>query len=282
MAHKVSDSEKRNNAIEYLKKIGFLINYNDLELYHGRVKCQGEEDWFVKSNIDNSHKTTRDNIMGVPCLCVASYDIAEAYARGTSLEGRSGKSEIHEIVALDNASLIVDEGFKLGKLSENELRKFYNAIYALSKGVLKKYVANIDNSDDILNEIQQCYGVKYMLSVQDEAVIFDNLCKKGVSVSEKTIEKIVGAINSNDWFNSMPIMAVSDYVFALDKQRKTFPSGGYIYSQNMDIIRAIFDTNKIIALKKKNSISSSLSNNIVYVFNLNKVQTIEKIENQEK
>lgn len=281
MAQKLSDSEKRKNAIEYLKRIGFLIVYNDLELYHGRVKSKGElKKWKVQVDVDNSSKAIRDNIMGIPCLCVANHDIAEAYAKGTSLNGMAGEGEIHEIIALDNESLIVNEKFKLGKLSQKELDKFYNAIKSLSKGSVKKYCKDINNGDLILSQIKESFGDKSMISVQDEALILDNLNKQGYIISEAAVQNVVGAINAYNWFNNMPVMAVSDYVFLQGDKRNVFTSGGHIYNQNLELIRQIFDTNNIIALKKKNF--SSEKDHIVYVFNLEKVQTAEKANLQEK
>ena len=280
MAQKLNDLEKRIKAVEYLKKTGFLINYNNLELYHGRAKMPNEKNWFVKSDVDNSHNTTRDNIMGVPCLCVASFDIAESYAKGASLGGRSGNMEIHEIVSLDNDALIVNEKFKLGKLSQNELIKFYAAIRSLSKGSVKNYCKNIKNADLVLNEIKSSFGYDSIISMGDELVIFDNLNKQGVNVSEKSIEKIVGAINAYNWFNNMPVMAVSDYVFLQGEKREVFTSGGYLYRQDLGLIRQIFDNNNIIALKKKSF--SAEKDHIVYVFNLSKVQTAEVVQREEK
>ena len=273
-------NEKKQKAIDYLKKIGFLVNYNDLELYHGRVKMPGENDWFVKNNVDNSNNKTRDNIMGVPCLCVANYDIAESYAKGSSLNGQSGKMEIHEIVSLDYNSLIVNEKFKLGRLSQNDLTKFYSAIRSLSKGSVKNYCKDIDNYEFILNEIKSSFGFDSIISMQDELVIFDNINKQGVCVSEKSIEKIVSAINAYNWFNCMPVMAVSDYVFLQGEKRNCFPSGGYLYRQDLGLIRKIFDDNNIIALEKKSF--SSDRDHIVYVFNLDKVQSLEHLQKDEK
>lgn len=277
----MEDKSKKEKHLNFLKKVGFLTKYNDLELYHGRVKSKNEtKAWKVRLDIDNSSKTTRDNIMGIPCLCVANYSVAEAYAKGSSLDGRSGESEIHEIVSLDDDSLIVNEKFKIGRLSQSELEKFHNAIKSLSRGSIEKYCKNIDNAEFILNEIKLNFGYDSIISMQDELIIFDNINKKGINVSERSIEKIVGAVNAYNWFNHMPIMAISDYVFLQGEKRKVFTSGGHIYNQNLDIIRNIFDINNIIALEKKSF--SSERDHIVYVFNLNKIKAKEMDEDLEQ
>ena len=115
---------KKEKHLNFLKKVGFLIDYDKLKLYHGRGQTSNDE-WHVRKDIDNSFNANPNNIMGVPCLCVASYGIAESYAKGATMNGRSGTMEIHEIVSSDDKSLIVNEKFSINKLSENEAIKFH-------------------------------------------------------------------------------------------------------------------------------------------------------------
>ena len=282
MALKLNDSEKRKNAIEYLKKIGFIFNYSDFDLYHGRVKKKDElDDWKVEPNIDNSHSKNRDNIMAIPCLCVASHDIAEAYASGTSLNGQNGEMQIHEIVSLDDESLMIDEGVNINKLTQNQLVKFYSAIRCFSKGVLGKYCKSLDDIDIIKEQIKANFSDRMMLSVQDESEILSNLKKQGVEVKKEDVEKVVGTINTYNWFNNMPLQAIETYLFALGEKRTFVKSGGFLYRQNQELVKEIFDANNIIAVKRKNPASASKTDNIVYVFNLEKVQTAEKVNSVE-
>ena len=77
-------------------------------------------------------------------------------------------------------------------------------------------------------------------------------------------------------------MAIEEYMFALGDKRNFSPSGGFLYRNNQELIREIFDENNIIAVKRKNPVSSPASNNIVYVFNLNKIKADEDVEDLEK
>jgi len=269
---------EENKHIKFLKKIGFLIRYNDLELYHGRSQVSSEP-WFVRNDIDNSCNVTRDNIMGIPCLCVANYDIAESYAKGTTLGGLSGKMKIHEIVSLHEDSLIVNEKFNVNKLSEKEALKFFQAIQHLTKGAIKNYLEFAKVPFEIFEQIRAHNGIE-LISESEEKSICDTLISNDNSITKSDIIKVIGAINSNLFFQKLPLFTIAGYVFDCGEKRDFVLSGGEKYRLNQDYVRTVLDANNIIAVNKK-SLSSD-RDYIVYVFNLDKVQTLEFLEKEEK
>ena len=280
---KSSLNEKKKKHINYLKKIGFLISYNDLDLYHGRAKQANEtEDWKIKVDYDNSCNVVRDNIMGIPCLCVASYNVAEAYADGTTLGGRTAKKEVHKIVSLDDEAFIVNQTFGLPKVSNNELERFFAAIQFLAGDSLNKYVMVADNSENAVNvliEIINSYKNRFLLSTDDEDKILNSLLNKGIEISQEEVSKIVGAYNTNGLFTRMPVETVSDFVFEQGDKRNKLKGSGEEYSLNQDLVKLIMKRNNIIGIKKKNRLE--VTENIVYIFDLENVQSEEKIEKQE-
>lgn len=267
---------KKEKHINFLKKIGFLIAYNSLELYHGR-RQETNEDWFVRSDIDNSFDKNRNNIMGIPCLCVASYAVAESYAKGSSFDDPS-KMKIYEIVSTDENALIINEKFNINKLSENDVLKFYQAIQSLTSGALKSYLNTLNSSELVLAEIDKKSNEYELISEVGEAEIYNRMISNGKRVSKDLVNKVVGAINSQINFQHLPMMTISSYVFDTRKKRNSVPSGGQKYPINQDYIRSILDRNNIIGINKK--AFSGSNDYIVYVFNLSKVQDAEKVPEQ--
>ena len=268
-------NSKKEKHINFLKKIGFLLNYNDLDLYHGRSQTADEE-WHIRTDVDNSSSVEKDNIMGIPCLCVASYDVAENYARGTSLGGRNGVMSVYKIVSTDEDSLIAIEKFNVNKLSPNDTIKFFQAIQALTQGSLNGFFKKLNISDMIILEIKRLCGNSKLISQTDEEIIFNNLLNEGFEIDTKLINKIVGAINSKILFNKLPVITVSDFVFLEKGKRDYVTSGGEKYSVNHELIKYIMDVNNIIGLKKK--VFAGINDDIVYVFNLSKIISSELIQ----
>ena len=255
-------ASKRDKCINFLKKVGFLIRYNDLELYHGR--CGNGEDWSIKNDFDNSSNVSRDNIMGIPCLCVASYSIAESYANGASLGGRSGKPCVYKIISKNDESLVVDEKFSVNKLSEGEVIKFYQAVRTLIGGKLKGFLAE---DEVVLDEIVGSFDG--WIDYETEGLLCKKLSAKCGNVDKNAVKKAVGAFNAKISLESRPVRIMSDFVFASKEKRDFFTSGGKAYSFNQEFVRYVLECNNIIGLKKK--AFSSDSGNIVYIFNLNGV-----------
>lgn len=265
--------DKRLKHINFLKKVGFLIRYNDLELYHGR--CGNGKAWSINVDFDNSADVNRDNIMGIPCLCVASYPIAESYAKGASLSGMTGEVCVYKIVSDDDA-LIADESFNVGKLSEGDAIKFFQAIRALSKGRLRSFLTQ---EQFILSEVEKEYGLEGLIDEECESVICEKIRRKCGNVDNGVVRKVVGAINASLSFERMPVTTISDFVFVQKDRRCFFPAGGRKYSFNQNLIRYILDKNNIISLKKRTFLKEN--NNVVYIFGLNKVK-IDEMQREEE
>ncbi len=270
---------KRQKRLNFLKKVGFLIRYNDLELYHGRSSF-AEEDWCVRTDVDNSHSANANNIMSVPCLCVASYCVAESYARGTSLDGRAGTMKIHEIVSIDDESLIINQKFNPNKLTEAESIKFFQAIKGVTSGVLKNLFAQSEDALWIISKLREISREFHLIEESKEKEIFQMFCKENPTLCMETAQQVVGAINTQLYFQYFPVMMASNHVFDDKDHQKFMNAGGGRFRLNQDYLRCLFDKNNIIAIEKKKF--SGSSDHIVYVFNLSKVQDAEKLQDFQK
>ena len=273
------NNSKKQKHISFLRKVGFLMRFNDLELYHGRSGAP-EEDWCVKTDIDNSHSENSNNIMSVPCLCVASFSIAESYARGTSLNGMTGKMKIHEIVATDDDALVINEKFDVNKLKDGEAIKFFQAIEGMTSGVLKKFFEQSENGLWLIGKLRETQQEFRLIEESRENEIFQVFSEENRALDLETVENVVSAINTQLYFQRFPLMMASNHVFDDDAQRKFMNAGGMRFRLNQDYLRFLFDQNNVIALNKKKY--SGVNDYIVYVFNLGKVQTLEKLQDFQK
>ena len=274
----MTQQEKKEKYLNYLVKIGFLIKYNNLELYHGRCEKEGES-WQVRSDIDNSFNVTRDNIMGIPCLCVASYDVAQSYASGTSLGGRTGKMKVYKVVCLDDVSFVINESFDIDKFSGKDRLKFIQEMQAFAQGALRSYCNKLENGSSILQEITASLNKEDCIYQKDEDRIIDDLNVKGY-LDKEVIKKVCGAINSNSVFIKDPIQSSSRYVFGKQDERTVGVNKNNKFTLNQDLVSLIMKKNNIIGLKKKNR--AGFDQNIVYVFNMAKVQAFEANIDKEK
>jgi len=135
-----------------------------------------------------------------------------------------------------------------------------------------------ENALWILNEIREKYQDLTLISEAEEKSIYQILMRKNPDISPELLGVVVGAINSNIYFQRAPIMMASNYLFDNPSQRKFLTAGGQKFRLNQEYIRQIFDKNNIIALKKKKF--SEDNDDIVYIFNMSKVQTLEKLDTE--
>ena len=195
-------ANKKDKYISYFKNVGFLIDFNDMDLYHGRTQANDDK-WEIITDFNNSHSVNQDNIMNIPCLCVASHDIAESYARGTSLNGRSGKMMVYKIVA-EEGSFVVNENLDIEKFSENEKFKFNNAVQSFFNGTLSKYLEGKTTKEDQLKALKTHESMvknptktvsDYVFNLDDEKIdseYLELLLKRrniiGIKKKDRTIE----------------------------------------------------------------------------------------------
>ena len=124
----MSDNIDKYVTINKLIKMGMLIPFDEnIELYHGRAREQGEAEWFVNPGFDNAgNNTNNGNIMGIPCLCVASKNIAEKYAHCRTAGGLFGEGSVHRIIPIQRGFYIFNENFNSQNLDEKQKFKFKN------------------------------------------------------------------------------------------------------------------------------------------------------------
>ena len=128
----INRSKHERQAIKFLTEIGYFIRVSDLDLYHGRVRAEGENgEWQVDANFNNAGDTTgHGNINGIPALHTASKRVAETVANNRNRN--SSITEVHKIVSSDENAIIYNQAFDITKLSEEDREKFFDSIVAIS------------------------------------------------------------------------------------------------------------------------------------------------------
>ena len=125
--------EKRKEALDFLIKVGMLIPFDSLELYHGRSRGKHEEGtWYVDPSFNNSNNATGNrNINGISALAAADKQTAYKFAKARSLF--SGTPEIHKIDSTIDNALIFNLRFKMDELSKEDKDKcLESAVWLLS------------------------------------------------------------------------------------------------------------------------------------------------------
>lgn len=280
-------------ARETLIKYGLLLRVSDLDLYHGRVKKDGEKEWEVDPNFDNAgNNTGNHNINKRAALSTGTFMIAAEFAdaRAKKIRGvakRRGENikeftpEIHKIVSSDNEAVIINNTFSFSALSDEqkiEIKEAVKVMRNFGTSELLPYPFEERNNHKVIIDIVKSYMShvnRTLLNEKDIKVISDKLKEKRPDIDSCFVHEIVCAMNTKNLLNvySGNIRGVSELFLDSGEDTKFETADGYPLSQAY--YSAWLANNHIIGLYR-NVYSATLNDKKIdsfAFFDLDKVNT---------
>lgn len=278
--------QRRQEAIDFFVKIGLLIPFDSLELYHGRSRKPGEDgEWVVDPNFNNSNNATGNgNINGIPALSTGEKSLAEKFAKERSRY--SGTPELHKIESTIDNALILNRGFDFRKLTPEETRKYLEYAKWLNPNVSKYAPVDFeyrDKANTVYNVINEYWAnvmrkdrYKYF-SYKDVDKIFEMVVAKDPSITKDLVIDIVGAANAKVMLQVNPASALTHFAITREKKdRERFDLPGSIEKGplNLDYIASWAKSIGVVGVKSSVS-SATLDEDIeaYYIFDLNSINT---------
>lgn len=317
----VQEDPRKIEAIESLERIGIFLPMNELELYHGRVPNGEEGEWSVKSDFSNSGNNTGNwNVNKISALNTGDYNTAREFSiertvrlaqnsfvsdqrtwKAKELETRrrieTGEIplQVHRIISSDPNAVIINSDF-----SRREQQKIAQEILPLLPKILEGSPVGFEYRDTIplfRNTIEEDFNLKNKGYINEEEIplilqkIKTRILKSNnpqAFVDEQLVTHIAGAVNSRFLMRLTPVSLINKFAFS---ESNTFEctietENGNVEGKlpiNRDYIARFLRSNHIVGLKTKvNSatLDKDISNTIL--FDLKKVNTVDKVKDMEK
>lgn len=281
------EKPERYEAINELIKIGLFIPLSELETYHGRVAKADSVEWKVDPNFSNSGNNTGNyNVNGRATLYTGEKSVAENFTTARSKWGDDSNIEIHKIISDNPIAVVIDGGFKLSKLSDNDRADYFKALKKIKLGVMTgspvdfadRYIAK-----DVMREVDELIKQKSdsYVSSEDEKYIADKI---GADLS--AVDNLCTAFNTYRGLTSGDIVYFASkflstggkrFDLEVNKADENKHKAGF----NTDYLASYFRASNIVGVKQCIS-SATLGHNItsVSLFDLEKVNTESFIEHR--
>lgn len=229
---------EKDEAIEFLVRIGVLIPFKDVKLYHGRTSRFDEpgKEWVVDPRFNNAGNNTGNyNVNSISVLSTAEFDVAKDFAdsrnaeaylsRGEKIDPKT--SQVIRIASADPAAMIFNDEFKVENLPQTDRNKVYAALKALSTSRLTELapIRFEDRSDGVM--VFEAIRAELVRSgakiVTDQILskVKKDLADNGKSVSDKVLEQIGGAMNSRWLILRYPRIMFKKYALEKDEFKRT-------------------------------------------------------------
>ncbi len=274
---KYLDSMTKEQAIAELRRLGLLIPFDKLRLYHGRASQEGEGEWKVDPNFNNAGNSTGNhNVNRVPALNVGSEEIATKFAirrsedNNLSVEQEIAKAKlrgeilkdgdnryglyhprIHRIVTNNPEANIVDTKFNFSNLNADDKRVYFAAQKKLViENPTTIALPKFKEKDDVL----PIYNLLINMAKKNSTIIIDdntlNKAKEaffqttGRRGSDELFDNLASTINTLN-FLALDTCGVIDYYRA----NKPYEFDGKEYVLSQETIKRYMKANNILGAK---------------------------------
>ena len=203
-------------ARETLIKHGLLFRFSDLDLYHGRVKKQGEKEWSVDPNFDNAgNKTGNHNINKRAALSTGNFSVASEFAdarlnevqfraAGKGLNPEDFSPEVYKIISSDEEAVIINRNFSFSSLTNEqklEIQEALNVMRNFGVSELVPYPFEERKNHKVIVDTVRSYMThtnKTLLKEKDIKNVCDKLKEKDPNISSNFVYEVVCAMNTKN------------------------------------------------------------------------------------
>lgn len=211
--------QNRRECVEFLKDIGFLIDFNELELYHGRNRGEDEVgEWRVDLQFNNGGNATGNrNVNNRSTLYLGDMSVASEFADARALMN-GGKAEVHRIVSDDKNAVFINLHFQSKKLSNDNLTKFYKALKELSQfGVTELAPVRFEQREiasTIVSELKKISSNRDFIYFHENDIrkAIANLRRDGVALDDGLVYQLAESFNARRLMMSSPTLGLSNYM----------------------------------------------------------------------
>ncbi|MEI8187450.1 MAG: hypothetical protein WCG30_00705 [Candidatus Saccharibacteria bacterium] len=195
-------------SIETLKDLGLLSPVSQIDIYHGRAsESSDSSEWRIDPQFNNSGNST-NNVNERPTLYAGNEQLASEFAnrrkeqQESRSEGKDFIARIHQITSDDSDAVILNSGFKLNSLNQEDRASYFEALGRLELDITDGSPVSFDEIDDLpkLRKSLEQFKFNNFISSKEAIGAADD-----AHVSERLALQICGSLNARKILKGDPL-----------------------------------------------------------------------------